>query len=184
MPVKKKRFRGTFFWIVFCAASFAGGNYFHYWRMFKAPEHTVHVVQVLDGDTIEIEWFGGVSRVRIVGIDTLETRHSKKLRGQAKKLGLSEERAYQLGQEAKKRAKKLLLGKDVKIKFPSGEIQRDNFGRLLAYVYINNTDFGLYPMTEGLAYPRKEHHLRDKYYQWPIIQAKNDHKGIYAKTGH
>jgi len=180
MPAEKKRFRGTFFWLIFVAASFAGGYYFHDWKTFKQPEYSVKVVEVLDGDTIGVEWFGGVSRLRIVGIDTLETRHSKKLREQAERFGISEDYAYEMGQRAKQKAKDLLLDNTVTIKFPNGRIERDNFGRLLAYVYTGSSDYGIYLITQGLAYPREEDHVRDKYYEWPVIQAKNDKKGIYA----
>ncbi len=181
MAVKqRKRFRGTLFWLVFCAASFAGGHYFHYWKTFMQSEYDVKVAAVLDGDTMEVEWFGGVSRLRIVGIDTFETKRGKKLRQQAEELGLTEDRAYELGKTAMALAEDELLNRTVTIRFPSGAIERDNFGRLLAYVYVDGGDYGLRLLAEGLAYPRPESHVREKYYQWPVVQARNDKKGIYA----
>ena len=30
----------------------------------------------------------------------------------------------------------------MRIRFPSGQIERDSFGRLLAYVYVDDLDFG------------------------------------------
>ncbi len=182
MPVrKKKRFIWIVLTVVFCVASFAGGYYYNQWRTFGQSEYTVRVLDVIDGDTIEIEWFGGVSRLRIVGIDTLETRRGKKIRQQAETWGLSEEEAHDLGIAAKHLAIDQLNNHMVTIRFPSGKIGRDTFGRLLAYVYIDGTDFGQYLVQKGLAYTRSESHARDRYYEWPMMQARNDRVGIHTK---
>ena len=180
MAVKrKKRFGGFLLTIIFCAASFAGGYYYYEWKIFGQAEYTTSVLDVVDGDTIEVEWFGGVSRLRLVGIDTLETRHNKKLREQAAEWGLSEAEAYELGQKAKKITQDRLIGQLVTIQFPSGEIERDAFGRLLAYVFHNESDYGLFLVQQGLAYTRKESHIRERYYEWPMVQSRNDGMGIH-----
>ncbi len=74
------------------------------------------VVAVIDGDTIEIE---GGQRVRYLGIDTPET-------GQP------------FYEEARNKNKEFVLGKNVRLEVCKSE-PTDKYGRLLAYVYINQT---------------------------------------------
>lgn len=175
-----RRGPGFLLLVVLCAVSFAGGYYFHHWHTFLRSSYRVKVVGILDGDTFDVEWFGGVARVRVVGIDTFETTKNKKLAEQAAQWKLSVDRALALGKQAKGLAEMRLLGQTVTIKFPKGRIERESFGRLLAYVYLGKVDFGKYLLEEGLAYARPEDHVREKYYQWPMIQAKNDKKGMFA----
>lgn len=72
------------------------------------------VAAVIDGDTIEIE---GGQRVRYLGIDTPEI-------GQP------------FYEEARNKNKELVLGKNVRLEVCKSE-PRDKYGRLLAYVYVN-----------------------------------------------
>lgn len=74
------------------------------------------VAAVIDGDTIEIE---GGQRVRYLGIDTPEI-------GQP------------FYEEAWNKNKELVLGKNVRLEVCKSE-PRDKYGRLLAYVYVNQT---------------------------------------------
>lgn len=164
------------------AASFFGGYYYQYWKVFKQDTFKAKVIRVLDGDTIEVELFGDTQHLRIVGLDTFETKHCKKLRQQSKDWGLTEAQGLKIGQSAKKMAEDFLLERYVTLRFPGGAgMETDAFGRLLAYVYIDGRDFGKMLIEEGLAYARPEDHLREKYYQWPVMQARNAHKGMFAK---
>jgi micrococcal nuclease len=171
-----------FLTLIFCAASFAGGYYFYDWRTTHRTTYPVTVTDVIDGDTIEVEWFGGVSRLRLIGVDTFETKHNRKLRRQAADWGVSEERAYNLGHLAKIFGEDTLLGREVTIQFAGDGIQRDAFGRLLAYVFVNEEDYGILLLQNGLAYTREEEHPRQGYYEWPMVQAENDGKGIHARV--
>jgi len=74
------------------------------------------VAAVIDGDTIEIE---GGQWVRYLGIDTPEI-------GQP------------FYEEARNKNKELVLGKNVRLDICKSE-PKDKYGRLLAYVYINQT---------------------------------------------
>lgn len=167
--------------LLLCGAAFYGGYRYHHWKVYDQSEYLVSVVNVVDGDTMDIDWFRGVARLRIVGIDTFETSRNKKLREQVAQWGIGEDRGMELGRQAKEDVAQAVTGKLVRIKFASGEIERDSFGRLLAYVYVDGVDLGLHLMSEGLAYPRPEGHVRDKYYDWPIMQARNYRKGLFAK---
>lgn len=169
--------------LILCGASFYGGYRYHHWKVYEQSEYFVQVVAVHDGDTMDIDWFRGVARLRIVGIDAFETRRGPKLAEQCQKWGLTEERALALGEQARQTVANAVTGKLVRIKFPSGQIERDSFGRLLAYVYVDNTDLGLHLLSQGLVYPRPEAHIRDKYYEWPLMQARNFKLGIFADEG-
>lgn len=79
------------------------------------------VTKVIDGDTIELE---NGQKVRYIGIDTPETNHPTK-------------RVECYGKEATQRNKELVAGKIVRLEKDVSEI--DRFGRLLRYVYIENT---------------------------------------------
>lgn len=84
----------------------------------KTPNavRVIKVAAVIDGDTIEIE---GGQRVRYLGIDTPEI-------GQP------------FYEEARNKNKELVLGKNVRLEVCKKE-PRDKYGRLLAYVYVNQT---------------------------------------------
>ncbi|USN59353.1 MAG: thermonuclease family protein [Candidatus Peribacteria bacterium] len=80
------------------------------------------VVRVIDGDTIEVLLPQGKEKLRLIGVDTPETKHPKK-----------EVEYY--GIEAYEFTKTQLTGKKVQIHF-EGINHRDKYNRLLGYVYI------------------------------------------------
>lgn len=83
----------------------------------------VIVTKVVDGDTIKIS---SGETVRLIGIDTPETKHPTK-----------PVEAY--GREASEFTRKLVLGKQVYLEMDVQE--RDKYGRLLAYVYLKDGTF-------------------------------------------
>ena len=88
---------------------------------------SVQVVRVIDGDTIQVCCvFGDRVTVRYVGVDTPEIHHPMK----------GVERA---GKEASEANRKLVDGKTVRLEFDVQE--QDRYGRLLAYVYLEEGTF-------------------------------------------
>lgn len=83
----------------------------------------VRIIEVVDGDTIRIEWQGDSKLVRYLLVDTPETNHPR--------LG-----KQPFGEEAKSLNEKLLKDASVTIEFDIGE-RYDDYGRLLAYVYAD-----------------------------------------------
>jgi micrococcal nuclease len=81
------------------------------------------VLRVVDGDTIEVELDGSEEDVRYIGVDTPETV----------KPG---EPVQCYGPEASERNHRLVEGRFVRLVFDS-EL-RDDYGRLLAYVYVGD----------------------------------------------
>lgn len=90
----------------------------------------VYVTKIVDGDTLVIE---GGDHVRLLGIDTDE-------RGQ---------KCYGV---AKERLSELTLGKQVEVQF--GPERTDQYGRLLAYIFLNEENVNLKLVSEGYAVAR------------------------------
>lgn len=111
--------------------------------------------RVIDGDTVEIRWAGGLDAVRLVGIDAPETRRGKRLNEQAEKHGLSPEEMLTLGQSAKKRLVALVEGREVTVVWSQGELKRGRNCRLQAFIEIDNMDAAEILIREGLAWPNE-----------------------------
>ena len=95
------------------------------------------VTRVVDGDTIEVNYNGTEEKVRLIGIDTPESVHP------------DEEKNSEYGEQASEYTKQLLEGKTVKLEFDVEE--RDSYGRLLAYVYVDDIMVNKKLLEEGLA---------------------------------
>ncbi|MDY0097439.1 MAG: thermonuclease family protein [Candidatus Dojkabacteria bacterium] len=81
-----------------------------------------YVSRVVDGDTFKIDKLG---TIRLIGIDTPETVDPRK-----------EVQCY--GVEASNKAKELLEGKEITLEFDNSQGDVDNYGRILAYVYMED----------------------------------------------
>ncbi len=94
----------------------------------------VLVKKVIDGDTIELE---NGQKVRYIGINTPEIHHPTK-------------KVECFGQEAYAQNKTLLEGKTLRLEKDVSE--KDRYGRLLRYVYIDNLFINDYLVRQGYAY--------------------------------
>lgn len=107
-----------------------------------APEldgRAAHVSRVLDGDTFEIFDRGRKERVRLVGVDCPKSGHN------------GSPDAY-WGPQATQYTRTRCEGKDVVLKF-NGTETRDRSGRLLAIVYLSDTEtLNLAVVRDGQAY--------------------------------
>lgn len=96
------------------------------------------VIRVVDGDTIDVRDAEGIiERVRFVGIDTPETVDERK-----------PVQCY--GPEASAHTKELLDGKNVELSRKPEE-DRDEYDRLLRYVFFEEEDIGARMIDEGYA---------------------------------
>ncbi len=86
-------------------------------------QDTALVSRVVDGDTIELSTG---EKVRLIGVDTPETVHPSKP-------------IEFFGKEASAFTKSMVEGKRVRLEFDAEE--RDHYGRLLAYVYLEDGTF-------------------------------------------
>jgi len=107
----------------------------------KQSENHVNVIlykveRVIDGDTLKLS---NGERVRLIGIDTPESKDNAKLRKDSKRTGQNAKEIIEMGKWAADFTRKLVEGKEVKLEFDVS--QRDKYGRLLAYVYLTDGTF-------------------------------------------
>jgi micrococcal nuclease len=103
-------------------------------RVAAGAEESTLVERVVDGDTLVIS---GGDRIRLIGVDTPETKHPTKP-------------AQPFGKEASEFTRRMVEGKRVQIQFDPGET-KDKYGRTLAYVYIDGQFLNEMLLREGLA---------------------------------
>ena len=98
------------------------------------------VVKVIDGDTVSVSIDGKVEVLRLIGIDTPETVDPRKP-------------VECFGVEASNKAKSLLSGKKVSLEDDVPQGERDKYGRLLRYVFLEDgTNFNFLMIKEGYAH--------------------------------
>jgi len=95
------------------------------------------VVRVVDGDTLRIEVNGHEEAVRLIGIDTPESKANKKAKKDAVKTNHDVETITAMGREAAKYVRTLVRrGDTVGLEF---DVQkRDKYKRLLVYAYLQD----------------------------------------------
>ncbi len=137
-----------------------------------SPSQTaqVHVTKVTDGDTIHVNLNGKNETIRIIGIDTPETVDPRK-----------PVQCY--GKAASDRAKQLLTNQTVRLESDPTQGDRDKYGRLLRYVWINGqTDYGLETIQQGYAH-EYTYDVPYKYqaeYKQAQRDAQNNKRGLWA----
>jgi len=89
-----------------------------------APALDGHVVRVVDGDTIHVRLGDRIETVRYIGVNTPEVHHPRK----------GEEPG---GREAAAVNRDLVGGRHVRLELDAQS--RDRYGRLLAYVWVDET---------------------------------------------
>jgi micrococcal nuclease len=97
---------------------------------------TVRVLEVVDGDTIRVEFDGASTPVRLIGIDTPETDGP-----------YTDEECF--GVEASRYTERALDGRSVDLEF---DVERtDRFDRTLAYVWLDGELFNEGILLDGFA---------------------------------
>ena len=96
------------------------------------------VVRVVDGDTIVIRYNGKYEKVRLLCVDTPESVHPDKKQN------------IPMGKVASRYTQKKLIGKYVNLEFEIKKL-RGNYGRLLAYVFVDGKNLNLDLVRQGLS---------------------------------
>lgn len=127
---------------------------------------TTKVVEITDGDTIKIE---GDEKVRLVGIDTPETKDPRKT-------------VECFGQEASDYLKSLIDQKEVELKKDNTSDDRDKYDRLIRYVYLNDEDINAKMIEDGYAYAYTEFSF-DKSEEYTNIEneARENNRGLWSE---
>ena len=124
------------------------------------------VIRVVDGDTFVISDNGKEEKVRLIGIDTPESVHPDADRNSA------------AGITASDYTKSLLTGKSVELEFDVQ--QRDKYGRLLAYAYVDGYMLNKKLLEDGYAvvstYPPNVKYVDE-------FQAVSRYQSTFGETG-
>ncbi len=100
-------------------------------------QQTTTVVRVVDGDTLKVRYWGKEESIRLIGIDTPESRVNKKAKRDAKRSGQDIKTITSMGKRATEYVESLVKPGDlITIEFDAQ--QRDRYSRLLGYVYLSN----------------------------------------------
>ncbi len=122
--------------------------------------------RVVDGDTIIIDMNGKQDRVRLIGIDTPETVHPNKP-------------VEYFGKEASAFTKRMVEGKKVKLEYD--QEKKDKYGRLLAYVYLEDGTFlnaEIIKRGYGFAYTRFPFKYLDDFREYEK-EARENKRGLW-----
>ncbi len=129
------------------------------------------VLKVIDGDTIDVKIDEKMERLRLIGIDTPEAVDYKKT-------------VQCFGEEASAKARELLNGKKVRLEADRTQGERDKYGRLLRYVFLQDgTNFNEFMIKEGYAHEYTYKGNPYKYQQQFIDaqrEARENKKGLWA----
>jgi len=111
------------------------------------------VLYVIDGDTIKVLINGKKESVRLIGIDTPESRKNKRAKKQAKQMRTSIYQVIKLGKLSKNFVKSIVKKGDTI--YLELDIQpRDFYKRILAYVWLPNGEMlNKKIICSGFAYP-------------------------------
>jgi len=142
------------------------------WR--KYHNQTFTVLEVIDGDTLDVDIPDGKfpdTRVRLLGVDTPETKHPK--------VGL-----MYYGPEASEFTKRMALGKTVTLRLDTVGDIRDRYGRLLAYVVLpDGKVLNAELIAEGYGYAYLSFpHSESVLYEALMEQAMAEKKGLWQKA--
>ncbi|APT48352.1 thermonuclease family protein [Bacillus safensis] len=142
----------------------------------KEPQgelQVVKLIRVIDGDTIKIIHNGEQKTVRLLLIDTPETKKPNSC-------------VQPYGKEASERMKELVENGLVEIELEPNQ-ERDKYGRLLAYVYVDGESVQETLLEEGyarLAYIYKDQYIHLKEYKEAERQAKKQKIRIWKEVGY
>ncbi|MBU0975482.1 MAG: thermonuclease family protein [Patescibacteria group bacterium] len=130
---------------------------------------TYSVVSITDGDTIKIDYEGKIEKVRLIGIDTPESKHPSK--------GVE-----CFSKEATEKMKSLVEGKQVRIEFDETQDKRDKYDRLLLYIWQKDTFINKEMILGGYAH-EYTYNLSYKYQEElksAEKEARENNKGLWG----
>lgn len=126
------------------------------------PPEEATVIEVIDGDTIDVLLRGKVERVRLIGVDTPETVHPFK-------------EVEHFGKEASNYTKSQL--QDARVTLEYDLSRRGKYGRLLAYVHIGERHFNAELISEGYAFAYLKYPFRYRE-DFRVLEKKAQAQGL------
>lgn len=130
------------------------------------------VAKVIDGDTVDVKIGGKTERIRIIGLDTPETVDPRKT-------------VECFGQEASQKAKSILEGASVRLEPDSTQDDRDKYGRLLRYIFLEDgTNFSKLMIAEGYGH-EYTYNIPYKYqseFKAAEKEARDNSRGLWSEN--
>ncbi len=130
------------------------------------------VVSITDGDTIKVSIDGKTETIRLIGLDTPETKDPRKP-------------VQCFGKEASSKMQSFVQSKQVRLIEDTTQDSRDKYGRLLKYVFLEDGRNVAYEMIkEGYAH-EYTYSLPYKYqsqFKSALQYAKDNSKGLWSPT--
>ena len=110
---------------------------------------------MIDGDTLEVEFEDGeTDTIRFIGVDTPETSLGDVSPDEYEGIpetDAARDHLYNWGQQASDYATNQLEGETVRVVTDDEGDRRGSFGRLLAYIYVGETNFNQQLLDQGYA---------------------------------
>jgi len=138
--------------------------------IYEITEGTFRVDRVVDGDTVDVDINGQISRLRLIGMNSPESVDPN-------------EPVECFAIESSNKAKELLEGKSVRIEADPTQGYTDRYGRLLRYVYLEDgTSFNQYMIANGYAieYTYKSAYKYQEEYKQAEQEARTNKRGLWA----
>lgn len=99
--------------------------------------YSAKVINVIDGDTLKVELAGQVESIRLIGIDTPESKANKKAKKDASRSQQDIRTIVGLGKAACSFTKSMVKPGDL-VQIEQDVQPRDRYGRILGYVYLSS----------------------------------------------
>lgn len=139
----------------------------------QTDKQRAKVIKVADGDTITVEINGAKEKIRVIGINTPESVDPRRP-------------VECFGKEASNFAKETLLGQTILLESDASQAEKDRYGRLLRFVWINNetVDYGKLAISEGFAqeYTYEVPHKYQVEYRHVQQSAQEKKNGLWSDT--
>jgi micrococcal nuclease len=138
----------------------------------NTPIPQYKVTKVVDGDTVDVDIAGTVSRIRLIGIDTPELNNSNNLRDC-------------FSTEATSKMSELVLNKYVILESDLTQGDKDKYDRLLRYIFLpDQTNINKKMISDGYAF-EYTYNTQYKYraeFKLAETQAKSSKIGLWSST--
>jgi micrococcal nuclease len=149
------------------------------------PSKMPFVAYVVDGDTIAVRIDKTIEKVRLIGIDTPESRKNERAQLQAERSNRDIKTIMEFGKRAKDTLKGLLpKGTELRVEYDTQK--RDKYGRLLAYVYrtdnvMINEEMILRGYAQLLTIPPNVRYVER--FKRALAKSKKEQRGLWASGG-
>ena len=149
------------------------------------PSKRPFVAYVVDGDTVAVRIDKTIEKVRLIGIDTPESRRNERAQLQAERSNRDMKTIIEFGKRSKETLKGLLpKGTELRVEYDAQK--RDKYGRLLAYIYrtdnvMINEEILLRGYAQLLTIPPNVRYVER--FKRALAKSKKEQRGLWASGG-